>query len=233
MINIWHRLKQLFFRIFEDMKTGKQKVVKSDKKRSLSKHWFLLFHYLRRTGFFREIGIGFLQFIGILVFAGAVLLVIDSYVVSVPEIFEYIITHVPVYVVFIIFTLNESFLALIPPDFFVVWSEELQYPWLILTIMGILSYIGGIISFQIGISIRKIPFINRWIKRRFERHVKNIKRWGGWIIVAGAVTPLPFSLLVIITGMLGYPFKRYLIFGLTRLPRFALYALVIYNVVNL
>lgn len=203
------------------------------KKRSFQKHSKLLFHYFRRTGFFREIGVGFLQFMGILAIAVGILLIIDHYVISISDIFNYIVTHVPVYLVFIIFTLNESFLALIPPDFFVVWSEKLEYPWVILILMGILSYLGGVVSFRIGMAARKIPFINRWIKKRFEKHVKNIRRWGGWIIVAGAVTPLPFSLLVIITGMLGYPFSRYLIYGLTRIPRFALYALVIYNVVNI
>ncbi len=202
-------------------------------KRSTFRRLILLFHYLKRTGFFKEIGVGFLQFLLFLGAAVGVLILINNYVIDISDVFDYIVTHVPIYIVFLFFTLNEAFLGLIPPDLFVVWSEELHQPYFILTLMGILSYLGGMVSFQIGIGLKQIPFIHRWINKRFAKHVKNIRRWGGWIIVAGAVTPLPFSLLVIITGMLGYPFKRYLIYGFTRLPRFILYALIIFRAVNL
>ena len=52
--------------------------------------------------------------------------------------------------VLIIFFLSESFLGMIPPDIFVIWTIKFNSPFLFLILLGILSYAGGIISYLIG-----------------------------------------------------------------------------------
>ena len=62
------------------------------------------------------------------------------------------------------------------------------------------------------------------------RHMNMIRKWGGFLIVVGALLPIPFSMTSIAAGLIQYRFKNYLLFGLLRFVRFYLYALVIFNV---
>ena len=65
-----------------------------------------------------------------------------------------------------------------------------------------------------------------------EKHLKNSKKWGGILIIVGALLPLPFSISCMAAGMIKYPFKSVILFGLFRFVRFALYGLAIFQVVD-
>ena len=54
---------------------------------------------------------------------------------------------------------------------------------------------------------------------------------GGFLIVVGALLPIPFSIISIAAGIINYKFRNYLLFGLLRFVRFYLYAIVIFNVI--
>ena len=96
--------------------------------------------------------------------------------------------------------------------------------------LAVLSYIGGIISFFIGKAISKTPTVYEYLSVKMDKHVKMIRKWGGFLIVAGALLPIPFSITSVAAGLIHYNFKYYLVFGLLRFLRFYLYALVIFNV---
>jgi membrane protein YqaA with SNARE-associated domain len=129
--------------------------------------------------------------------------------------------------VLIIFFISESFLGMIPPDIFMIWATKFDSPILILTILGILSYIGGAISYQIGYGLSKIPKITAFIERRLAGYIVLTRKWGGAFIVIAALFPFsPLSLVVIAVGMLKYPFKLYLLFGLSRIVRFVFQGLL-------
>lgn len=129
--------------------------------------------------------------------------------------------------VLIIFFISESFLGMIPPDIFMIWATKFDSPVLILTILGILSYIGGAISYQIGYGLSKIPRITAFTERRLEGYIVLTRKWGGAFIIIAALFPLsPLSLVVIAVGLLKYPFKLYLLFGLSRIVRFVFQGLL-------
>ena len=81
--------------------------------------------------------------------------------------------------VLIIFFISESFLGMIPPDIFMIWATKFHSPFLILTILGILSYIGGAITYQIGYGLSKVPQITAYSERRLEGYILLTRKWGG------------------------------------------------------
>ena len=63
-----------------------------------------------------------------------------------------------------------------------------------------------------------------------KKYLKMIRKWGGFLIVVGALLPIPFSITSITAGLIQYKFRNFLLFGLLRFVRFYLYAVVIFNV---
>jgi membrane protein YqaA with SNARE-associated domain len=129
-----------------------------------------------------------------------------------------------------VFFISEIFLGLIPPDFFIAWADSTSHPILILNILAVLSYIGGVIAFNIGRWIRHFPKIHNWLEKKFDQHLVEIRKYGGFLIVFSALLPLPFSTASMVAGMINYPRKSFLLLGLTRFLRFYLYALVLFHV---
>lgn len=130
----------------------------------------------------------------------------------------------------IIFLISETFLGLIPPDFFIAWADSTSNPLIMLNILAVLSYLGGVGSFFIGRWISHFPKVNHWVEKRFSKHFDKIKKYGAFLIVFSALFPLPFSTISMAAGMVNYPKKSFLLFGLTRILRFYLYAIVLFNV---
>jgi membrane protein YqaA with SNARE-associated domain len=85
-------------------------------------------------------------------------------------------------------------------------------------------------SFFIGKAITNMPSVHEYLEVKMQKHVKMMRKWGGFLIVAGALLPIPFSMTSIAAGVIHYRFKNYLLFGLLRFVRFYLYAIVIFNV---
>lgn len=149
-------------------------------------------------------------------------------------IFDYITGNFNDMGVLITFTLSESFLGMIPPDIFVIWSAKFTHPFLILTLLGVLSYIGGIISYYIGYGFSLRPRIKRYTERALGKYVKLVQKWGGAFVVIAALFPFtPFSMIVIAVSLLKFRLRMYLLFGLTRVTRFVLQGLFYLKLMNL
>ena len=126
---------------------------------------------------------------------------------------------------------SESLLGLIPPEIFIAWSDKATSPILALSLLALLSYLGGVVSFFIGKSITKIPAVHNYLEVKMAKHIKNTRKWGGFLIIVGALLPIPFSMTSIAAGMINFPFGSYLAFGLLRFLRFYLYAIAIFSLV--
>jgi len=136
-------------------------------------------------------------------------------------IFSYVTENLPDTYVLGIFFISESFLGMIPPDIFMIWATKFSSPFLILTILGILSYTGGAISCQIGYWLSKRPKIKTYTENRLEKYILLTRKWGGAFIIIAALFPFsPFSMVAIAAGLLKYPFKLYFLFGISRIVRF-------------
>ncbi len=202
------------------------------KPRSIFRRWWLQYQYFRRTGFYSEVGKSLLRFLIIFGIIFALMYFIGQRFLDIDEIFNYFVHHIPRWMVIVTFFLSESFLSPIPSDLFIIWSEEMPHPWLWLTGLAVLSYAGGVISYYWGRLIRTNRRVNNYFISRFEKHIRNSKKWGGWLIAAAALTPLPFSMSMVAVGMMRFPVKRMLLWTLFRLPRFWLYGLLLYRAVN-
>jgi membrane protein YqaA with SNARE-associated domain len=183
--------------------------------------------------FSRKGGVGFLKknlskfLLALIAFAGVFALA--NHFILTDELTQWIETSLPpLWLVGILF-ISECFLGILPPDLFIWALSSYQYPYLWVLALAIVSYVGGIISFYFGTQLFKIPRIHRWVEERYVDEFKQIRKYGGLLISIAALTPLPFSPVSLVSGVVHYPLKKYLVVALMRFVRFFLYAFVIFE----
>ena len=192
----------------------------------------LLHQYYRYTGFYTFIGNSLKKSAipVILIILG--LYLVNEYVFTIDDGLEFLIQTFSRTGVLIVFFISETLLGLIPPEIFIGWSKKTATPIFNLSILATLSYTGGILSYFIGKTIQKITTVKNYLEVKMAKHLKNTGKWGGFLILIGALLPVPFSITCVAAGMIKYPLKGVVLFGLFRFVRFALYAWAIFNVVN-
>ncbi len=185
--------------------------------------------YYKYTGFYSFVGQSLKKAIIPIVLVIAALIVLDLYVVDFSNLFTHITeTYAPLNIL-LVFLASESLLGLVPPEIFIAWSDKMPEPLLYLTLLASLSYLGGIISYFIGKWIFTIPSVYAYMEGKMKKHLKQIRKWGGFLIVVGALLPIPYSMTSMAAGMIHYKFSNYLLFGLLRFVRFYLYAVAIFS----
>ncbi len=205
---------------------------KKNKNQHKKPRWKLLHQYYSYTGFYSFIGRSLMRAtVPILLFVGVVL-GIHFFVIDINDILIYVTENFPPIGVFGVFFASESILGLIPPEIFIAWSGKSDYPWPFLTILAFLSYLGGVISYFVGRGVASIPSVFVFLEIKMAKHIKNMRKWGGLLIIAGAMLPLPFAISSIAAGIIKFPFGSFLIFGLLRLLRFAIYGFIIFGAVS-
>ena len=192
----------------------------------------LLHQYYSYTGFYAFIGKSLKKALWPVVIVIIALLLFNNYVYNVNEGLKHFTDTFTDIQVFTVFFLSESFLGLIPPEIFIAWSKKTSEPIFNLVLLAFISYIGGVISFFIGKAILTIEKVKNYFETKMSKHLKNTKKWGGFLIVVGALLPVPFSITCLAAGMIKYPIKGVLLFGLLRFARFAIYAAAIFQVVS-
>ncbi|MBD0776368.1 short-chain dehydrogenase [Maribacter sp. ANRC-HE7] len=155
---------------------------------------------------------------------------VHLYVIDFHDLFTSITTTYSPIVILSVFLATESLLGLVPPEIFIAWAGKTDTPIIYLSILAFLSYLGGIISFFEGKAISKVPSMKTYFEVKMAKHMKMIRKWGGFLIIVGALLPIPFALTSVAAGLIHYRFRNYLLFGLLRFVRFYLYAIVIFNV---
>lgn len=133
-------------------------------------------------------------------------------------------------IIFTIFLISETVLGLVPPEVFIAWASKSVTPWLFLFILASMSYIGGIISYFIGNRIFLIPSVKKHMENKIAKHISNLRKWGGFFVLIGAMLPIPHSLVSLASGLIKYNFRSYLLWALFRFARFAMYAAVIFQI---
>ena len=162
------------------------------------------------------------------------IILIAKYLIDLNPIFQYIFDNLSDGFILITFLVSESLLGMIPPDLFIIWTTKFNSPFLFLTILGILSYIGGVLSYFIGHWLSTRPKIKAYSERVLEKYIILVKKWGGAFIVISALFPFsPFSMVVIAVSLFKYPFKMYLIFGISRIARFLIQVVFYLNILNI
>jgi membrane protein YqaA with SNARE-associated domain len=190
----------------------------------------LLHQYYQYTGFYRFIFTtirgAFFPIVGLIL----IIFTVDRFLLDLNLLLENASDDFSNFLVFTVFFLSESFLGLIPPEIFIAWTTKNPHPWVDLTGLALLSYMGGSVSFYIGRMFLSIPTVNRNVKLSWAKHIRNVRRWGGLMIVVSAFLPIPFSIASMAAGIIDYDYRKYLLWALSRIIRFYLYALVVFQV---
>jgi membrane protein YqaA with SNARE-associated domain len=162
------------------------------------------------------------------------IILIAKYLIDIKPLFQYIFDNFSDGFILVVFLISESLLGMIPPDLFIIWTSKFNSPFLFLAILGILSYIGGIISYFIGYWLSTRPKIKAWSERLFDKYMVLVKKWGGAFIIISALFPFsPFSMVVIAVSLFKYPFRLYLLFGISRIVRFIVQGVFYLNILDM
>ena len=199
----------------------------NNKKHSLAERWRIIHQWNKRTGLYSFMGQIVLKLLIIIALILGVVLLLNHFFNLEQIIQDYIFSH-DTPGVLTLFLISESFLGWIPPDLFIMWSDKFGQPFLWLTILGTISYTGGMIAYWIGKIALKFPKFRRWLESRNAEFFVRIRKWGGIIIILAALFPLPFATTTMAAGMVKYPFKQTLLYGLSRYVRFYLYGVLIF-----
>lgn len=194
--------------------------------------WKLLHQYYNYTGFYRFVGNSVKKAILPVVLFLAALFAVNEYVININSVLVTVTeTFSPIGIISVFLASESIGLGLVPPELFIAWAGKSSMPVVYLSFLALASYIGGILSYFAGKAITRIPAVHRAMETKMSKHIKNTEKWGGFLIVVGALLPIPFAVTSVAAGIINYKFKYYLLFGLLRFIRFYGYALVIFSIV--
>ena len=202
------------------------------RKKSKTKQAKLMHKYYARTGFYdfvlNNLKKAILPILGVIL----AIYLFNKYVYNINDGLHHFTETVSRTSILITFFVSETLLGLIPPEIFIAWTKKTEEPILNLVLLATLSYSGGLISYFLGKAALKIKSLKEYLEVKMAKNLENANKWGGILILVGAIFPLPFSIACVAAGMIRYPFKRVVLFGLFRFARFAIYAWAIFKVVN-
>lgn len=135
-------------------------------------------------------------------------------------------------IIFAVYILSEILFGILPPELFMIWALRTgvlsDYILLVLA-FAILSYMAGFIGFLFG-NFLTTSILFRYVRKRYlGKYQILLQKYGVFLILVAALTPLPWSAISMLVGSIHYPIKKYLYWALTRFIRFAVYATIIWN----
>lgn len=231
--NVYKDIVLIFVIRFNLLRTHIMRKLRRKKRQKTNTEKATLIHkYYARTGFYQFVGNNLKK--AILPIIGIVLAIFlfNKYVYNINDGLHHFTETFSRLGVLITFFISETLLGLIPPEIFIAWSKKTEDPILNLAILATLSYCGGLISYYIGKTALEIKSVKEYLEVKMVKNLENARKWGGILILVGALLPLPFSIACLAAGMIKYPFKNVVFFGLFRFGRFAIYAWAIFSVVS-
>ena len=194
------------------------------------RRWSLAHRYYKITRFYSFLkNTAYQAFFMIVIFV-LLLMAVNYFITDINLLLNNIFEAYSPKIIVLSFLISESILGLIPPEIFILWSSKSDSPILFLFALASASYLGGIVSYFIGMRISLMPAVRKHIERKIKQHIINLRKWGGIFIVLGAISPIPHSIVSIGAGLINYKFKYYLLWSLFRYLRFVVYFLIILQV---
>tara|TARA_B100001173_G_scaffold107374_1_gene93028 strand:- start:79 stop:693 length:615 start_codon:yes stop_codon:yes gene_type:complete len=194
------------------------------------RRWSLAHRYYKITRFYSFLkNTAYQAFFMIVIFV-LLLMAVNYFITDINLLLNNIFEAYSPKIIVLSFLISESILGLIPPEIFILWSSKSDSPILFLFALASASYLGGIVSYFIGMRISLMPAVRKHIERKIKQHIINLRKWGGVFIVLGAISPIPHSIVSIGAGLINYKFKYYLLWSLFRYLRFVVYFLIILQV---
>jgi membrane protein YqaA with SNARE-associated domain len=131
-----------------------------------------------------------------------------------------------------IFTVSEIVFGILPPEIFMlIWQTKgvVSEYVLNLTILTFISYGAGIVGYFIGYYFTKTKLFAKIYDRYLKPYEASLKKYGGFLVVVGAVTPVPYSATCMLAGSVRYPFNTFMLICITRIIRFAFYGWMVWT----
>jgi len=139
-------------------------------------------------------------------------------------------------ILFLVFFASEVLFGLVPPEFFMlVWilhKVSLMEFVINLILLTVISYLSGVIGYFIGSNFSKTTIYKKLHVRYLIQYDAQLKRYGVFLVMVAAVTPIPYSATCMLAGSVGLPFKRFLLIGVLRVVRFAAYGYMVWSFPN-
>lgn len=140
------------------------------------------------------------------------------------------------FILFSIFCASEIVFGIVPPEFFMmVWilNKVSIYQYIAdLTILTLISYGAGIAGYFIGKFFSQTAFYKRIHAKHLYQYDVYLKRYGGFLVFVGAVTPVPYSATCMLAGSVNLPFNTFLLICISRILRFAVYGWMVWSFPN-
>ncbi len=131
-----------------------------------------------------------------------------------------------------LYLFSEFFFGLIPPEVFMIWAlhkgDLLQYVLHILFFTAV-SCLAGYTAFLAGKYLQRVVGYRYLQRRFFSRYLPMVRKYGIFLIVVAAATPLPYSATSLVVGASGFGNRKYLLAALSRVARFFLYGYILYQ----
>ncbi len=131
----------------------------------------------------------------------------------------------------VVVLVTDTLVSPMPPDVVLVImaNSPLHAQWaVLLPVIGLVSALAGCLGWQLGRSAAGTRRLGPWVMRLRARHEHTLRRYDGWAVVLGALTPLPFSIICITSGALGMRLSKLAPLTLWRIPKFVIFYWVIY-----
>lgn len=134
--------------------------------------------------------------------------------------------------IYLIYLGSEFFFGIIPPELFMIWAinkSDLAHYILNLSFFAVASYFSGYLTFLIGKFLyKRVTF--RYVRIRFLKKLwPQLKKYGIFLIIVAALTPIPWSGTCLLVGSAGYPTGRFLRYAVFRILRFAVYGYIVFQ----
>ena len=134
--------------------------------------------------------------------------------------------------VFTLFCLSELFFGIFPPEIFMLWALERYDPSYYIYIIAILtaiSYIAGAIGFGFGRFLNTTKAYRYLRKVKLRKYEDKLNKYGLYLIIVAALTPIPYSAICMLVGSVGYPARKFFIYSGFRIIRFTIYSYFIWE----
>ncbi len=134
--------------------------------------------------------------------------------------------------IYLIYFGSEFFFGILPPELFMIWAfnkGDVFHYILNVGFFAIISYILGYANFLIGQFLYKRVIFRYFRKRYFRESWQQLHKYGLFLIIVAAITPVPWAAVCLLVGSAAYPTKNFLIYALSRILRFAVYGFIVYQ----
>lgn len=135
-----------------------------------------------------------------------------------------------------IFTVSEIVFGLVPPEFFmmvyILNHVSVSVYVVNLSVLTVISFGAGVLGFYLGKNFSKTEFFSKVKEKYLSQYQTQLRKYGGYLVFVGAVTPVPFSAMCMLAGSINFPVKSFLLISITRVLRFAVYGWMVWSFPN-